>query len=373
MFLQALQKNDFQTAKAFLQSLDSNERLTQSTPPAKDGFGRRHVRASDLNKRDASGNAPIHIAAAMQDQELLELLLRLPAVDSNLQDEENGYSILHKALYLGNIRLALTAMRNRPDMNLQLRDREGNTCFDLLNLSLDQFKTFHDSHMQKGGRTSNEFDELLQDDDPMEDRDLGSETALSLETDITSIWTWGKNSNYALGSQNSDDRILPERIDTDFEHRETQTISSMSTPRPFIVAMALSKYHMVFSTNSGKVYSNGFGPGGRLGLGHENTVVKPALVQGISGHIVSIALGPDHSVAISVEGVVWTWGSNKFGQLGFTTDLKNGELMPRLAPEEVDGPLKKIRIIGGTASKYHTAVFSDTGLIFTWGYNAGQL
>ncbi|KAI8854829.1 hypothetical protein BC829DRAFT_412913 [Chytridium lagenaria] len=254
-------KNDLQTAKSILQSLDSSDRLTQSTPPSRsfDTLAKRSVKASDLNKRDINGNGPIHIAVGKRDQELLELLLKLPLVDVNLQDEESGYTIMHRALYQGDLRLALTAMRMRPDVDLQIRDWEGLTCFDVLD---------------------------------------------------------------ALGNQNSDDRILPERVDTDFNFSNPQTISSMLEPRPTIVALGLSKYHMVFSTSNGNIYANGFGPGGRLGLGHEDTVVKPVLVKGVKG-------------------------------------------------QEIGGPLKKIRIVGGAASKYHTAVYTDTGLMFTWGHNVG--
>ena len=32
--------------------------------------------------------------------------------------------------------------------------------------------------------------------------------------------------------------------------------------------------------------------------------------------IVSVAVGESHSLALSAEGVVYSWGSNQFGQLG---------------------------------------------------------
>ncbi|KAJ3025943.1 UNVERIFIED_CONTAM: hypothetical protein HDU68_006442 [Siphonaria sp. JEL0065] len=137
--------------------------------------------------------------------------------------------------------------------------------------------------------------------------------------------------------------------------------------------MSLSKYHSIIVTET-HLYSFGFGLGGRLGLNHEETTLLPSIVHEISDLCITfVATGPDHTVALSENGQVFTWGSNKFGQLGYETLGSNNEPSPVLVPTEVIGPLKKVKIIGAAASKYHTVVFSNNGLLYSWGWNVGQL
>ena len=52
--------------------------------------------------------------------------------------------------------------------------------------------------------------------------------------------------------------------------------------------------------------------------------VQPAGPSGIA----ALALGLQHTVAVSVDGIVWTWGSSSFGQLnrsGFVGGLNPRE------------------------------------------------
>jgi alpha-tubulin suppressor-like RCC1 family protein len=79
-----------------------------------------------------------------------------------------------------------------------------------------------------------------------------------------------------------------------------------------------------------------------------------------------VALGPDHSIAITIDGKIWTWGSNKYGQLGYSIQGDKS-----LVPHEVQ--LKKIVVTGAAAGKFHSAIITSNGSIFTWGTNNGQL
>jgi alpha-tubulin suppressor-like RCC1 family protein len=128
---------------------------------------------------------------------------------------------------------------------------------------------------------------------------------------------------------------------------------------------------MAVLTENG-LYTNGFG-GPRLGLGHDKTVFVPNHVSGIVGKVATVALGPDHSVALTETGEVFCWGSNKYGQLGFATDLVGDEYSPCFVPREVAGPLKKVKVILAAASKHHTVIATELGLIYTWGLNIGML
>jgi alpha-tubulin suppressor-like RCC1 family protein len=94
--------------------------------------------------------------------------------------------------------------------------------------------------------------------------------------------------------------------------------------RPIIIQdMALSKLHSAILTTDpeSNLYICGFGPGGRLGTGDETTKFNYVCIEGggLAGKkIVSVALGQNHSIVASELGEVFTWGTNTWGQLGYS-------------------------------------------------------
>ncbi|KAI8920171.1 hypothetical protein DFJ77DRAFT_527493 [Powellomyces hirtus] len=313
----------------------------------------------DVNSRDHEGNTALHIAVSLGHQELVEALVQCSKVNVNAQDTESGYTPLHKAAFDGNLSLALAILRLRPDCDLSLRDREGNTCMDLLMSTIEL-------------PTGQLEQELVNDED--EEESIAAPVTESLDP-ATAYWTWGSNTNYVLGHQNSDDRAFPEQVDVTFMTKKqapTVSASSFPTHEPLLQSATLSKYHGAILTTD-NLFMNGFGSGGRLGLGNEETVLRPTVVSGIKGKVTSIALGTEHSIAVTAAGGVWTWGSNKSGQLGYPSHIGLDENPFEPFPREVGGVINKIRILGAAASRHHSAVFSDTGTLYTWGLNVGQL
>ena len=68
--------------------------------------------------------------------------------------------------------------------------------------------------------------------------------------------------------------------------------------------MVLCKYHSVFLTRGGALYTCGKGQGGRLASGHEDHIMEPRLVKVNFGKAVHIAAGADHTVVINEHGQV---------------------------------------------------------------------
>ena len=101
-------------------------------------------------------------------------------------------------------------------------------------------------------------------------------------------------------------------------------------------------------------------------LGHavDPTFVRkigpPTLVPSMQGtRIVSVATGNDHSLALSAEGEVYSWGNGEHGGLGHPDDLD------RVAPSKIQ-TLSRFECIAAGAN-WTSAAIDESGHLFTWG------
>lgn len=120
-------------------------------------------------------------------------------------------------------------------------------------------------------------------------------------------------------------------------------------------------------TVDGRVMCWGSDSEGQLGnsqAGH--SVGFPVEVSGLSTNVQSISLGAAHACALSTDGAVKCWGSNRYGQLGDGTGHDS--------PEPVDVMELEPGVKGITTGATHTCSLSaDTG-VNCWGRNyAGAL
>ena len=72
-----------------------------------------------------------------------------------------------------------------------------------------------------------------------------------------------------------------------------------------------------------------------------------------------IACGGVHTVALTKNGEVFTWGNNRFGQLGHG-DLNNRTITTKVAA------LAGLVIIKIACGRSHTTALTDKGEILTW-------
>lgn len=86
--------------------------------------------------------------------------------------------------------------------------------------------------------------------------------------------------------------------------------------------------HIVALNADGRLYACGWNHKGQLGTGSTKDVSE--LVEGpvFGSPIIEIACGWDSSAAIDVDGVLYVWGSNAFGQLGFDKKSKSFSYVP---------------------------------------------
>lgn len=81
----------------------------------------------------------LHLAASSTTPmayTFFQILLRHPQLQVNLQDQESGYTALHRALFVGNIRAARDLLL-RNDIDTSIKDAEGMAAYDLYNGTVD--------------------------------------------------------------------------------------------------------------------------------------------------------------------------------------------------------------------------------------------
>ena len=390
---------------------------------------------ADINSKDAHGVTLIHHIASSTDRDaplFASALLEISLLDPCLQDFESGWTALHRALYFGNATIARALMdRDIRDAIgqshfggphsvgglIKVKDREGNSPFDVFGASITNriLRQGTGLPLLPSG-TEEEEDEMAHGDSGDADGDSSTDRTVKAKICIEGdeLFTFGSNKNLTLGFGDEDDRQYPERImlkrpdhllrRLDAEHHAQicraeamsrrqdakdhdlgKTRSASSLPaviryRPIIIQdIQLSKLHTAVLTTDpeANLYTCGFGPGGRLGTGDETTRFSfvPIYGGGLAGKkVVDVGLGQNHTIAISSEGEVFTWGTNVFGQLGYalpTSTLKEEEPVQTL-PRQIFGPLKRELVIGAAASRTHSVVHTSTSL-YTFGKNDGQL
>ncbi|MFS7962619.1 putative regulator of chromosome condensation 1/beta-lactamase-inhibitor protein II [Helianthus anomalus] len=85
------------------------------------------------------------------------------------------------------------------------------------------------------------------------------------------------------------------------------------------------------------------------------------------GKVIAIASGEAHTVALTGDGNVYSWGRGTFGRLG------NGSEVDEHTPVKVHFP-STLKIVGISAGAYHTLALADDASVWSWGYNCyGQL
>ena len=108
------------------------------------------------------------------------------------------------------------------------------------------------------------------------------------------------------------------------------------------------------------LFTWGRGEDGQLGLGDSSDQDEPEYVDSLRGvGIRHIACGSGHTVVLSTEGEVYTWGRGDDGRLGHGD---NGwKYVPRITRS-----LERQVVTKVTCGSYHTAAVTGNGDLYTW-------
>ena len=166
------------------------------------------------------------------------------------------------------------------------------------------------------------------------------------------IWSWGKNYSGQLGNGTHEEKLEPVQITTG---RKFTQISAGGS-------------HSLAIDSEGNLWTWGYNRYGQLGDGTKVDKAGPIEIKK-GTKFVQIAAGGLHSLALDSEGNLWSWGKNEYGQLGNNSPNEEGEENPFNISQIWSN--KFIQISAGDS---HSIAIDVEGKLWTWGYNYyGQL
>ncbi|GBG32388.1 Bifunctional serine/threonine-protein kinase/NEDD4-like E3 ubiquitin-protein ligase [Hondaea fermentalgiana] len=131
-----------------------------------------------------------------------------------------------------------------------------------------------------------------------------------------------------------------------------------------IVSVSCGREHTLLLSRSGMVFSCGVATCGRLGLGDAGRDrLIPTRIKGNleDEQVVAVSAGDAHSLAVTSDGVVYSWGFGESGALG------HGDTQNRLDPKRVALLQDMRRVIQVGCGAYHSVALDDQGRVWTWG------
>jgi len=170
------------------------------------------------------------------------------------------------------------------------------------------------------------------------------------------MFAWGHGGNGRLGlGDRMRAALSPEKINGHDEHGEiTMTV------------IAAGEAHSASIDSLGQVYCWGAGSYGRTGHGEDTDCPIPRVVSSLGGRPCHrVALGMVHSLALTVEGRLYSWGA------GLATGLiPIGDASIRNTPMEIHENAKQLYekpLVQVTAGPFHSLAMNSIGQIFSWG------
>lgn len=323
----------------------------------------------NIDAKNTFGSTALHIAVWRNHVPIVRRLLAAGA-DSNVRDGESGWSSLHRALHFGH--LAVAGVLIESGASLTLEDSKAQTPIDLVSGPVQLVVS--------------------------KENNAGT----------TDLFSWGNGANYQLGTGNTDIQKLPYKVEAlqgllvreiaaakfhsvavtalgelytwgfgrggrlghpDFDIHSGQ--AAVITPRQVfsglgqrrVIVVGAAKHHSIVATVGGEVFTWGSNREGQLGYTSVDTQATPRRVSSLKTRVIAVAAANKHSAAVTESGEVYTWGCNREGQLGYGTSNSASNYVPR-AVESLKGHC----LVAVSAAKYHTVVLRSDGEVFTWGY-----
>mmetsp|Transcript_12459 Transcript_12459/g.33630 ORF Transcript_12459/g.33630 Transcript_12459/m.33630 type:complete len:591 (-) Transcript_12459:169-1941(-) len=243
-----------------------------------------------------------------------------------------------------------------PLQSRQLASADGNRGFPQADLSALQEKEAALHSVKAGDGITGDGGAVQDESDSVVDVSCGRYHTVAL-TRAGHVYSWGGGKNGRLGHGDEKIHTSPVRV-------EAFVLNGVR-----VTAIASGYHSNLALSESGELFSWGWGAHGQLGHGSTTDSMIPRRIDALCGlSIAAIACGDRHSFAITEEGQLFGWGSNEYNQLGTG---KRGEVLasPALIKGLMGLPIKQI-----SSGDRHTAAVTTLGAVYTWGCGSdGQI
>jgi alpha-tubulin suppressor-like RCC1 family protein len=178
--------------------------------------------------------------------------------------------------------------------------------------------------------------------------------SIAVRSDGT-LWTWGANGDGQLGHGDTVQRAIPAQV------------AGLAD----VVYAHAGFGHGLALRADGVVLAWGNNAAGQSGVDGNGTATDdqlvPVEVAGVSSAVVELAAGSQHSLALTVDGQVWAWGRNEFGNLGLGAADDARHPVPVAVPGLTD-------VVDIATGRDHVIAVRADGSVVSWGLGAsGQL
>ena len=159
------------------------------------------------------------------------------------------------------------------------------------------------------------------------------------------VWGWGRNDFGQLGDGTRTNRSSPVLVIGNHSFLEVRT----------------SGYHTTGLKDNGTAWVWGSNSFGQLGTNNATSYSSPVQVVGNHSFITVLAEFPGSSYGLKINGQIWSWGSNSFGQLG------TNNITAYSSPVQVVGAHSFVGISSGNA---FARGLKSNGIVWSWGINS---
>ncbi|XP_022089803.1 inhibitor of Bruton tyrosine kinase-like [Acanthaster planci] len=267
---------------------------------------------------DACGRTTLHMAASLGKFEIIDWLVKEKHASLGAEDLESGWTALHRSIFHGQVIAAVYLISHGAST-----DKHDNEDLTPLEIAMKD----HPGYAEYDPRGPSQ------------------------------VYSWGSNANFTLGHGGGKSRSQPDVVDR------------FARDGLSIKQVVMCKFHTVFLTHQGAVYTCGHGQGGRLGHGNEEVCLRPHPVTTLTGKVCEfVAAARDHTLFLMEDGTVFSCGQNSQHQLGHSS-LGVKALTPKLIFSK---QIKHKTMLGIAAGRFHSVMHTKEA-VYTFGLNAGQL
>uniref|UniRef100_A0A672NR48 RCC1 and BTB domain containing protein 2 n=2 Tax=Sinocyclocheilus grahami TaxID=75366 RepID=A0A672NR48_SINGR len=185
------------------------------------------------------------------------------------------------------------------------------------------------------------------------------------------VYAWGHNGYSQLGNGTTNHGLTPALVSTNLISKR-------------VTEVACGSHHTIALTTEGEVYAWGYNNSGQVGSGSTANQPTPRRVSSClqnkvvvniaCGQLCSMAVldngevacGYAHTLALTDEGFVYSWGANSYGQLG--TGNKSNQAVPTL----INMDKERIVEVAACHTSHTSAAKTQSGQVLMWGQCRGQ-